>query len=223
MQKTEVTLVEVAVQQWKDNKVVKCEMEFSCGGDSMNDYEYHFYDSEGKEVEVPAELKDYIEDQSFKRVEFYVNSDGEYLGEFGTVYIELEDNEEDFSFSKEANSEWSERFTEDVFVELNDTEKTFIKEKVSNINGNGYKDYNVNYKIDCIVTEDEKEMLDELYDKIEKVCNEHEFQGENGEPDEDFSFQTNFDGSDEDVIEIKDGELRISLSRSFLVIKESEF
>ena len=219
MLKTELTEVEVAVQQWKDNKVVKCEMEFSCGGDSMNDYEYHFYDSEGKEVEVPAELKDYIEDQSFKRVEFYVNSDGEYLGEFGTVYIELEDNEEDFSFSKEASSEWSERFTEDVFVELDEAEEKFIKEKVSNINGNGYRDYNVNYKIDCIVTEDEKDMLEELYDKIESICDNHEFADQyRGEPDEDFSFQTD----DGEGIEIKNGELKISLSRNFLVIKEGD-
>ena len=100
MQKTEVTQVEVAVQQWKDNKVVKCEMEFSCGGDSMNDIDFYFHTKEGK-VELP-ELADYFDSEVYKNIEFYVNSDGHYMGEAGEVVIVLEDNEEDFSYTKNA-------------------------------------------------------------------------------------------------------------------------
>ena len=78
---------------WKENKIHECIMEFSCGGDSMNDYDFKFYDKKGKEI-VCVELKDFFEDEVFRRVEFYVNSDGHYIGEFGQVVITLNDEDE---------------------------------------------------------------------------------------------------------------------------------
>jgi len=64
-----------AIKLWKELNIDRCEMEFSCGGDSMNETEYTLYDKEDNEVES-EELADYFENEVYKNVEFYEVSDG---------------------------------------------------------------------------------------------------------------------------------------------------
>src|ERR1700691_5187239 len=97
------------IELWNKLKIESCTMKFSCGGDSMNDYSFTFYGG-GKEIESP-ELKDYFDDAVYKHVEFYVNSDGHYQGEAGTVEITLDDDD-DFSYCKAAQSEYEEEHVE---------------------------------------------------------------------------------------------------------------
>ena len=84
-----------AIALWKELGITSATMEFSCGGDSMNDYHFTFYNvnSENKEVES-SELDSFFDDEVFRNVEFYVNSDGHYIGESGTVEIELDEDDE---------------------------------------------------------------------------------------------------------------------------------
>jgi hypothetical protein len=42
---------EEPIKLWKELEIEKCIMEFSCGGDSMNDYNFKFFDNKNKEVE----------------------------------------------------------------------------------------------------------------------------------------------------------------------------
>ena len=117
--KPEVFKVETeqdAVQEWKRLGITSCTMQFSCGGDSMNDYSFEFCKDGVGKVES-EELKDFFDNEVFKKVEFYENSDGHYIGEAGSVEIELngtgeEDDEHFFSYSKTSQSEWNESFTE---------------------------------------------------------------------------------------------------------------
>ena len=201
---------------WKENKIHECIMEFSCGGDSMNDYDFKFYDKKGKEI-VCVELKDFFEDEVFRRVEFYVNSDGHYIGEFGQVVITLND-EDEFEYDKSSKSEWSERFSEKIPIGITPEEAKFLNEKVDNMNG-GDGEKNINYKIDCIITDEEEEMVDNILDRIDDVCENYEFQSEEGEPEDTYSWSTDEDGGE---IEIKGDNLYVDVSRSFLIIKEEE-
>jgi hypothetical protein len=201
---------------WKENKIHECIMEFSCGGDSMNDYDFKFYDKKGKEI-VCVELKDFFEDEVFRRVEFYVNSDGHYIGEFGQVVITLND-EDEFEYDKSSKSEWSERFSEKIPIGITPEEAKFLNEKVDNMNG-GDGEKNINYKIDCIITDEEEEMVDNILDRIDDVCENYEFQSEEGEPEDTYSWSTDEDGGE---IEIKGDNLYVDVSRSFMIIKEEE-
>ena len=201
---------------WKENKIHECIMEFSCGGDSMNDYDFKFYDKKGKEI-VCVELKDFFEDEVFRRVEFYVNSDGHYIGEFGQVVITLND-EDEFEYDKSSKSEWSERFSEKIPIGITPEEAKFLNEKVDNMNG-GDGEKNINYKIDCIITDEEEEMVDNILDRIDDVCENYEFQNEEGEPEDTYSWSTDEDGGE---IEIKGDNLYVDVSRSFMIIKEEE-
>jgi hypothetical protein len=210
-----------AIALWKELGITTADMEFSCGGDSMNDYHFTFYNSENKEVQS-GELESFFDDDVFKRVEFYVNSDGHYIGESGNVSIELSEDEEnpDFVYYKNAQAEWSESFTDEVAVELTEKEVEFVRSKVLNLVGS--QDGNaINYKGDCILNNEEEQISDTISQKISDVVMNHEFENAEGEVEE--WFQYNTDEVDSDVLpKIVGNTLFVSLTRQFLVYTDSE-
>ena len=95
------------IQLWKENGVDSINFEFDCGGDSMNETTINILDKEGNVIEC-KEIEDYFDNKIYDKVEFYVNSDGHYIGENGNVYITLEDEDEEepyFSYSKITNTQ----------------------------------------------------------------------------------------------------------------------
>jgi len=210
-----------AIALWKELGITTADMEFSCGGDSMNDYHFSFYNSENKEVQS-GELESFFDDDVFKRVEFYVNSDGHYIGESGNVSIELSEDEEnpDFVYYKNAQAEWSESFTDEVAVELTEKEVEFVRSKVLNLVGS-QDGGAINYKGDCILNNEEEQISDTISQKISDVVMNHEF--ENAEGDEEEWFQYNTDEVDSDVLpKIVGNTLFVSLTKQFLVYTDSE-
>jgi len=210
-----------AIALWKELGITTANMEFSCGGDSMNDYHFSFYNSENKEVQS-GELESFFDDDVFKRVEFYVNSDGHYIGESGNVSIELSEDEEnpDFVYYKNAQAEWSESFTDEVAVELTEKEVEFVRSKVLNLVGSQDGDA-INYKGDCILNNEEEQISDTISQKISDVVMNHEFENAGGEEEE--WFQYNTDEVDSDVLpKIVGNTLFVSLTRQFLVYTDSE-
>lgn len=157
---------EQAIQLWKDNDVSRVTFEFSCGGDSMNETEIFIYNSADEQIEC-GELADYFDDQVYNNVNFYVNSDGVYMGESGNVYITLNEEEEDFDYCKESEEEWCENtpFTEKI--NLTDEEVEFIENYVSDINANMSEgDININYKVDFIQTDELVALEEKLLEKV---------------------------------------------------------
>ena len=129
-----------AIKLWKELGVGSVVLTFSAGGDSMGDMEWEMRDEKDKPMEVDTELVDYFDHAVFQNVEFYEVSDGQYMGEFGTVTITLEEDEAEedggvFLYDKEAQSEYEEMFGGTMEVELSDAELTLLNEKVDNING----------------------------------------------------------------------------------------
>lgn len=210
-----------AIILWKELGITSANMEFSCSGDSMNDYVFKFHtdNSENKEVES-SELNSFFDDEVFRRVEFYENSDGHYIGEFGNVEIVLEEDDEDFSYYKSAQSEWSENFTDEVVVELTEKEVDFVRTKVLNLVG-GEDGSSINYKGDCILNDDEEQISDTLLIKIYDKVENHEFENGNGEQQDWFQFGTN--EVDSDVLpKIEGNKLYISATREFYVLTDSD-
>ena len=204
------------VKIWLDQKVERVEFEFSCGGDSMNETSVHIYTKKNKEIDND-ELVDYFDNQVYKEVDFYEASDGHYIGEYGIVEIRLEEDGEGehfFSYDKQTTSEWEETYTEEIEIKLTDDEVKFIKEKVDNMNGTSYSDdFNINYKMDCIITDEEEELINNLINKIQKQSDEHEFSSSLGEPNDETRWTTNEDGDD---IVIIDNLLSVEVNRTYL-------
>jgi hypothetical protein len=212
---------EQMIDKWKELNIKSCSMEFSCGGDSMNDYSFTFYTNDNKEVDG-EELTDYFETEVFNEVKFYEVSDGHYIGESGVVEIKLEEEDDEepyFSYYKDASSEWSDRFFGQMNVPLTDTELSFIKEKVLNMNGGDWGEPNINYKVDCIVTDEEEKMMNDL---IQKICDESEdfeIEDASGEPEEGFRWTTN---EDEDEIKFEGNSLKVQVERNYMTTTPSE-
>ncbi len=216
MKTTDVETNEI-IELWKKLDIQRCEMEFSCGGDSMNETDFTFYDSQDNQVDAD-ELESYFEGEVYNQVEFYEVSDGHYMGEFGQVIITLEDEDDEpyFQYDKNSQSEWEEREIEVMKYDLTDSEVKFLTEKVDSIVG-GEDGQAINYKTDCVLSDEEEEMSEKLLQDIADAADEYEFQNADGEPQEWFTFTTDTGNGE---IEIEDNKLSVEVQRSYYQLKD---
>lgn len=206
------------IKLWKELKVDYVNFEFSCGGDSMNDTSIQIYNESGEEIQCD-EIRDYIDDKIYTNVDFYVNSDGHYQGESGNVEIRLSDDEdeEELTYSKSSQSEWSERLESVCRVKLDDKTIDFIKEKILNINGSS-DEITINYKGDCILTDEEEMIVDELErDLIDTLRNHAPEEECQGELNEWFNFTTNEEGVE---LNIEGNYLCVNMSMEMTIYKD---
>ena len=211
---------EKIIQIWNELQITHIDFEFTCGGDSMNDTTLNIH--KGDEVIENETISTYFDHIIYDRVEFYVNSDGHYMGESGNVLIQMNDEGNGFDFSKSAQSEWCERITSDVEVELTDEEIEFVREFVRDING-GDNDTNINYKKDFIINEKRKELIDSIGEKVSDACGNFtpDIEGE-GEINDWYSFTTNEDDITDSEVIIKDNKLIVSVSNEYYTYQDSE-
>ena len=217
---------EQAIKIWKDLGIGKAVMNFNCGGDNMGDTDFEFFDGEhnmfepkkGQKEDLKY-LEEYLDMEVYNEVAFYVNSDGHYQGEFGTVDIVLEefDGEENFMYSKNAQSEWSETASSNVGIELNDEEVAFIKENVSQIFGSKDENTGFSYNKDLILSDEDLVLIESIGDKIYDFCSNYvpdEDKLDDGELEEWFTFSSN--------CEFKGNDLLATIDNSVTVVRDSE-
>ena len=211
---------EKIIEIWNELQITHIDFQFTCGGDSMNDTTLNIH--KGDEVIENETISTYFDHIIYDRVEFYVNSDGHYMGESGNVLIQMNDEGNGFDFSKSAQSEWCERITSDVEVELTDEEIEFVREFVRDING-GDNDTNINYKKDFIINEKRKELIDSIGEKVSDICGDFtpDIEGE-GEINDWYSFTTNEDDITDSEVIIKDNKLIVSVSNEYYTYQDSE-
>jgi hypothetical protein len=216
------------IKLWKELEIGYANFVFSCGGDSMNYTSMEFYDKKGNQITEGVEpLETYFNDATYENVSFYVDSDGHYQGESGTVRIQLssdrenaeEGEEEDFTYDKSSESEWSESVNSQVEVELTAEMIDFINKNILNINGTE-NDIAVNYKRDFILTDKETEILEAIKEKVQETAKEFMPELEGGELEEDScNFNTNEDG---DELKIKGNNLILNISNRVTVYKQED-
>ena len=194
------------IEAWKKEGIVRAEFHFQCGGDSMNDTHFEFFGKDDEAI-MNFSLDNTLEDEVYKRVEFYEASDGHYQGESGIVHITLNEEETDFEFIKDSESEWTENMQTDIWVDLEPEEIDFVQKYVENIQGGEGEYPSVNYKISFIMTEKLEEIEKSLLGKIDEVA--EDFCPEIDEEVQDwFNYTTN-------EIEVKDGKLKVEVTNYY--------
>lgn len=120
-----------------------------------------------KFLKAKSELDYYFEDEIYNKVDFYVNSDGHYMGENGSVNIVLEEDDEEpyFSYDKSATSEWYEVYSTKLSFPVSEETFRLFLDKIRSLSGSYTSDYEINYKVDCIITEEEETLIKELVAK----------------------------------------------------------
>jgi hypothetical protein len=216
MSKINDELLNGAIELWKYLGVEFVSVPFNCGGDSMNEIEFELYDKNKNRITEPSqevgELLSYFDNVIYDEVDFYVNSDGHYQGEYGTVEITF--NDENFDYYKDSTEEYEETYSDTMKVELSVAELDVLQ-KVSNVNGGddwGNTDTNINYKEDCIITDEEETILGELTEKIDDLARDFDIDTAVGEYIED----TTTWQSD---INIVDNHLLVEVSGRFRIEK----
>lgn len=210
------------IQIWKENNIEKCVMEFSCGGDSMGDTDYILYDNEGNQVSND-DITEYFDHKIYDYVDFYEVSDGHYMGESGTVTIELEeyDGEPSFTFSKDAQSEFEETFSGTMEFNLTEVEVKLLEEKISNFNKSEWdSQVFINYKDDCVITDEEEVILNNLVKRIEEESFDFHIEDATGdEVGDDRSFDT---GEDGEGLNIVDSVLQVRVGSRFFYTQDAD-
>lgn len=205
------------VSLWKQLNIGIVNFNFSCGGDSMNDTDIEILDNDGNLIEN-EDIKNYIDDVVYQRVNFYVNSDGYYIGEAGTVEITLDEDGEDLYFCKMAQSEFSETHSEETTVTLTKKEAKFVADHVLNING-GEGGNVTNFKHDFIITDEELKLVDALENKLNDFASEYYFKTQSGESSDWFAYTTNENGED---LKLNGNKLTLKISKSFTTYRDSD-
>lgn len=209
--------LETAIERWKELKIVYGKFIFDCGGDSMNHTELNFYGE--KDVQIKdAQLEEFINEETYKNVEFYVNSDGHYIGENGEVHIKLNDEEDDFEFDKSSISEWEESYSAELEVDFTQEERDFLFAKVMEMEFAGedaddaFDNVDIRYKADTILSNKEVELEEALIEKITERAETYDgWDGSLGECMGDtFRWSLNSNGIN----------IVVSVSRTFLIEKE---
>lgn len=211
--------IEEAVSLWKELNVHSCKCNFNCGGDSMGDTDFTLFDSNGNDIESndkTSELISFIDDEMYIRVDFYVNSDGHYIGESGTVEIELNEDEDDFYFMKSAEAEYSESIESECFLELSDDEINFISNKVSSIMGGYDESIRFFYKNDCILSDNDLSLIEEITEKIEDFVSNFSPEIYDGELEEWYNFNTG-----ENNITINGNDIKLFIQNNYITFRES--
>jgi len=208
--------MENIIKRWKELNLENAVLDFNCGGDSMGDTTWYLKNKEGVDVN-DEEIESWLDNEVYNQVEFYVNSDGHYNGEAGTVTVELE-NDETFTFSKSSQSEWTENVQNDIFIELTNDEIDFINKNVSNINGSNDSDLVFNYKSDFIMTDKLEEVSNGLSKKIDDAVMGYSPDiDDESELQDWYSFTTNGEGEE---LTIVDNELKIIIDNSFTEFRD---
>lgn len=169
---------EETIALWKEQGIERVEMQFYCGGDEMGDYSFTYFNTDEEVVEC-KELDTFFDEEVFNRIEFYVNSDGHYMGESGNVHITLDDAEIDFDYVKSSESEWNESLSNTLSVTLNDEQINYVKEFISSINGGSDEFTQFNYSKDFIMTDEHERIEKEIGTIIDDVTSEYEPETEN--------------------------------------------
>ena len=193
---------EAIFSEWKDRKLDRAVFLFDCGGDQMNDTTWEFYDIDDKEINVSSDLEDYLQDEVYKNVEFYVNSGDSYMGEGGEVVVKLEDDDEEpyFTYAKDSTADYCETFDDEIEIELTDEEMELVKNVILNING-GEGNNVINYKNDCILTDEQEKLIDDLVNRIDAKACDHEIENAEGERSDWYTWTTNEEGDDTEFTE----------------------
>jgi hypothetical protein len=215
---------------WKKHNIDHVEFDFYCGGDSMGDTTLRIYDKKGQSLndkidferengsswgEYKERILTLIEDKIYADVEFYVNSDGHYQGESGMVEMTFDEEESMFDCSKSSESEWSERETNNILVDITKEEFEFINKYVESIVG-GEGDFTTyNYKKDFIIDDKRQKLIDDLTQKIDDITTEFEPDDINGELQDWFTYEG---GVDNELFE--DDKLVIEINNEITVFKE---
>ena len=212
---------EQIIQLWKELGITHIDFEFTCGGDSMNDTTLLI--RKGEETIENDVIHDYFDNEVYRAVDFYVNSDGHYMGENGVVRIGLNDEGDGFYYSKSAQSEYCERVTSEVEIELTDDEVAFVKEFVRDINGGESEGANMNYKKDFIINEKRKKLIDSITKKVDDVCCSFtpDIEGDN-EINDWYSFTTNEDDITDSEIQFIGNSMIVTISNEYYDYVDSE-
>ena len=104
-------------------------------------------------------------------------------------------------------------------IKLRHFEVEFIKNKILNINGGQDGDATFNYKIDCVITDEEEELIETLGKRLENECETYEFKDVEGEEEDWFTWSTNQEV--DDVIQFtEDDKMLVMVRRNFIQYKQ---
>lgn len=192
--------MEKIIELWHRLNIKSASATYNCGGDSFGDAEWTLFDTEGKEVEN-KELVDFLYQEMFVQLDFAEVSDGYYIGEYGDIVVEMDEDkdieiESMLIWSKSANYEYSE--TKHIIKNIEGYRYPSMKElfqtKISSLS-----DWDEDYVDDCTISDEERDIINKFKDFVYTKANDLEF--EEGWDESEIGYSVEYI-KDTDMIEI---------------------
>ncbi len=199
------------IELWKKLGVTSVEFSFSCGGDSMNETEITIYTKDG--VIKNESISDHIDNEVYDEVEFYVNSDGVYQGEYGivTIVLDTDGEEECLSYSKDSTEEWTETIDHYFDFKITPKEYEFFSNFIKSFDFDSDGSENWDYKVDFVLT-DEMEILQQaIVSRLDQEILTEELETEEGSEYNDY-FSA-------EIVEVHENHLKICASYNYRIEK----
>ena len=187
------------IKLWKDLGITEASATYNCGGDAFGDADWSLKGKDGEEIEND-ELVNLLYDEMFVKLTFFEVSDGYYIGEWGSINVALETDDEEgeiLSWSKEANYDYSE--AKNSIFEIEGWRYPSIKDlfltKINNIS-----EYDFYTKGDSSLNDDENETINKFRNYVEEKSNDIDF--EEGYDGNEFYYDVTY-SEEEDVISVE--------------------
>jgi hypothetical protein len=204
---------------WDKHPDLSITFDFACGGDSMYDTDVILDNPEDLPKEIKTEIASLVDDIIYERVEFYVNSDGHYNGEAGTVEVEYDKEEQELSWLKSAESEYSETVKSSHKINLlthgfSKEQIAYLKKNVSGVLCNDWSD-DLIYRRDLVLFKEDSRLIERFTEVLKEIRDNGDYYDElsktgnkewgNFEPMDEVSVCTNegYEVSQEHELEIE--------------------
>jgi hypothetical protein len=138
-----------------------------------------------------------------------------------TIELDEYDGELSFTYNKEAKSEFEETFSGTMEFNLTEVEVKLLEEKISNFNKSEWdSQVFINYKDDCVITDEEEVILNDLIKRIEDDSFDFEIEDAIGE---EVGSERSFDtGEDGEGLNIGDSVLQVRISSRFYYTQDAD-
>jgi len=187
------TGIDKVIKLWRELNLTRIVYNFDCGGDSMGETEMHIFQEGVGEIEN-KDIREFFEEEIYNRVDFYVNSDGEYHGESGTVTITLDKDDSTFNYEKNATGEFTEHLASNFSIKASKKEIRLLINTEITIEGDE-SEGRISYEKDVALSAQEDKLLQKLAERVYEEVSEHDPDGidKEGTLEDYFSFATDLE------------------------------
>jgi hypothetical protein len=179
------------LEQWKELDIESITFEYDAGGDSISSNSWQVLNSKGEPIEISEELESCIEEEAYSRCEIYGDSNGCYIGAYGTITVNYNKEADELEYSNDGSENYRDTELGEIRIELSDEAVQFIQDKIKHIHFPWEMSMAFEYIQDCYLTDKDLEIIKSIEEAVERDVYDYKVEGYNVTETQSADFSTN--------------------------------